>query len=156
MSPTRVLFVCTGNICRSPTAEGVARTMAARMGLADAFTFDSAGTTGYHSGEAPDPRAVAVARARGYDLSKLRARRFSKRDFDEFDWLLAMDGEHLDIMRELAPDDARSRVRLFLDFHPQQRGDVPDPYYGGKDGFEHGLDLVEQTAERLLIDLHRP
>ena len=151
--PTRVLFVCTGNICRSPTAEGVARTMATRMGLHDRFVFDSAGTIGYHAGEAPDARTVAAAKKRGYDLSKLRARRLVSTDFEQFDWLVAMDGEHLEIMQSHCPAGYQDRLRLFLDFHPQQRGDVPDPYYGGPAGFEQVLDLVEAANENLLRQL---
>ena len=154
MKKTSILFVCTGNICRSPTAEGVARAMAMRMGLGNLFEFDSAGTLGIHAGEAPDARTVAAAKLRGYDLSRLRARRLTSRDFNKFDWLLAMDAGHLDIMRELCPPHLHERLCLFLDFHATYRGqDVPDPYYGGPTGFEQVLDLVEQTTEGLLTTI---
>ena len=150
----RILFVCTGNICRSPTAEGVARALATRRGLADAFDFDSAGTHGYHVGEAPDPRTVAAARKRGYDLSSLRARRVTDFDFVAFDQLLAMDCSHLEIMTRASPPAHRHKLKLFLDYAIRfDAAEVPDPYYGGPQGFDHVLDLVEDAAGGLLDKL---
>ncbi|MBK6639036.1 MAG: low molecular weight phosphotyrosine protein phosphatase [Rhodocyclaceae bacterium] len=152
--PTRVLFVCTGNICRSPTAEGVARAMAERAGVAHCFVFDSAGTQGYHADQAPDPRTVAAARKRGYDLTPLRARRVTSADFRNFDLLLALDAGHLGMLRAQAVPESRAEVRLLLDYHPERTGqDVPDPYYGGPEGFEQVLDLVEGASAGLITAL---
>jgi protein-tyrosine phosphatase len=147
----RVLFVCTGNICRSPTAEGVARRIAEKQGLAHLFEFDSAGTHGYHVGEPPDQRTVAVARKRGYDLSSLRARRVNEFDFVRFDYLLAMDREHLALLRKACPVEHRAKLGLFLDdAEHHEEDEVPDPYYGGPQGFEHVLDLTEDAAWGLI------
>ncbi|MDE1148791.1 MAG: low molecular weight phosphotyrosine protein phosphatase [Azospirillaceae bacterium] len=151
-----LLFVCTGNICRSPTAEGVMRRRLALDGLGDRVRVASAGTHGYHVGEAPDIRAVEAARHRGVDLSSLRARRVDAGDFDRFDLVLAMDRDHLDFLRRLAPPAKRDRVRLFLDFAPDHQGhDVPDPYYGSEDQFDTVLDLIEAAADGLLDEVHR-
>ncbi len=154
-SKTRILFVCTGNICRSPTAEGVFRHLCAEAGVAHAVEADSAGTHGYHVGEPPDERAQAKAAGRGYDLSDQSARRVRERDFHDFDLIVAMDRGHLAQLRRLAPRDGRAEVRLFLDFAgPAHRGrDVPDPYYGGLNGFEDVLDLVEAGARGILAHL---
>lgn len=150
----RILFVCTGNICRSPTAEGVARGLAQRLGLADQFEFDSAGTHGYHVGEAPDPRSVAAARRRGYELAALRARRVSEFDFVGFDHILAMDREHQEWLRHACPPEQRTKLKLFLEFSEKfDEDEVPDPYYGGPQGFEHVLDLVEDAASHLIQTL---
>lgn len=150
----KILFVCTGNICRSPTAEGVARGLAARQGLAQLFEFDSAATHGYHVGEPPDPRTVAAAARRGYDLSSLRARRVTEFDFMRFDYLLAMDRTHLELLRRACPPQQRNKLGLFLDFRECfDEDEVPDPYYGGAQGFEHVLDLVEDAAARLILTL---
>ena len=146
-----VLFVCMGNICRSPTAEGVFRKLVAEQGLADQFTIDSAGTHGYHIGDPPDHRAQVTAARRGYDLSTLRARQVTRADFEQFDYVLAMDEGNLDILLRACPASLIPRVRLFLDFAEGiEEREVPDPYYGGPDGFEHVLDLVETAGERLL------
>jgi len=146
-----VLFVCTGNICRSPTAEGVFRKLVADAGLADRVAADSAGTHAYHDGEPPDPRAQAHAQRRGYDLSRLRARRVTREDFRDFDLIVAMDREHHAILARLAPPSAGHKVRLLLEFARGAAGDeVPDPYYGGPAGFEHVLDLVEDATAGLL------
>lgn len=148
-----MLFVCTGNICRSPTAHGVLRDKVHGAGLADRILVDSAGTHGYHVGEAPDARAQAHARRRGYDLSALRARQLTREDCDAFELVLAMDRGHLEFLRRLAPD-RRERMRLFMEYAvPSPGPDVPDPYYGGAQGFERVLDMIELAATGLLRNL---
>jgi protein-tyrosine phosphatase len=152
----RVLFVCTGNICRSPTAEGVFRHLAKDAGLAGVIETESAGTHGYHIGEPPDPRTVAAAQRRGFDLSAQRARKVKAEDFHTFDLILAMDSDHLAHLESLRPNDARAEVKLFLTNHPDRaHANVPDPYYGGSQGFEQVLDMVEQTSRALLDHLAR-
>jgi protein-tyrosine phosphatase len=152
----RVLFVCLGNICRSPTAEGVLRALAAREAPELALEVDSAGTAGYHVGEPPDPRTRQAAARRGYDLSELRARVVEPGDFERFDLILAMDRENLQVLRRRAPAQAHERLRLFLEFAPEEAAaDVPDPYYGGPNGFEEVLDLVEAASHGLLAHLRR-
>ncbi|WP_269532217.1 low molecular weight protein-tyrosine-phosphatase [Chitinimonas sp. BJYL2] len=147
-----VCFVCTGNICRSPTAEGVLAVQARKAGLL--LEVDSCGTESYHVGEPPDPRSQAHALARGYDLSTQRARQLVKADFSRFDWLLAMDRGHLAYMRRLCPPELQHKLRLFLDFGTLAVGeDVPDPYYGGGRGFEHVLDLIEDATTGLIAHL---
>ena len=150
--PVRVLFVCMGNICRSPTAEGVFKRRVEEAGLADAILSDSAGTHDYHIGEPPDRRAQEAARQRGYDIAELRARRISKDDFSAFDLVLAMDQHNMQILRDASPREMRHKIQLFLDFAADSRRvrEVPDPYYGGKQGFEHVLDLIEDAAQGLL------
>ena len=148
---TKVLFVCTGNICRSPTAEGLFRHMLKFDGLADTITTDSAGTHGYHVGEPPDRRSIKAAAARGVDIGAQRARRVKTEDFDMFDMILAMDRGHLAHLQALQPPGSPAEVRLFLDFHPSTKlKDVPDPYYGGENGFEEVLDLVERACAELI------
>lgn len=150
----KVLFVCTGNICRSPTAEGVFRHLVAEAGLAGRIETDSAGTHGYHVGEPPDRRSVAAAAKRGVDIGDLRARRVRPADFEEFDLILAMDQGHYDQLIRMAPDGARGRVRLFMDYAPDApRREVPDPYYGEGTHFTEVLDLVEAAASGLLDQL---
>lgn len=147
----KIVFVCTGNICRSPTAEGVFRALVHADGLESEIFVDSAGTHGYHVGEPPDPRTVEAAALRGYDISAQRARRFQRSDFEHFDLVVAMDRGHHDELTRLAPPARGERLRLFLDFAPGTgRKDVPDPYYGGPDGFEHVLDLIEAGSRGLL------
>jgi len=156
MDKYRILFVCTGNICRSPTAEGVFRHCINREGLSDRFVIDSAGTHGYHVGDPPDPRAIAVALARGIDMNDLRARLFVAGDFENFDLILAMDKGHHNIIRGLAGKSSRAKLAMFLDFIPGTGSlEVPDPYYGDTREFEHVLDLIEQGAEGLLNHLKR-
>lgn len=152
--PHKILFVCTGNICRSPTAEGVARGLAQKLGLDEAFEFDSAGTHGYHVGEPPDPRSIAAARRRGYDLASLRARRVTEFDFIRFDRVLAMGPDHLETLQRACPPQHRNKLGLLLDFSERfDLTEVPDPYYGGAEGFEHVLDLVEDAAKQLIRQL---
>jgi len=151
---TRVLFVCTGNICRSPTAEGVARHFIDTGGLGDLIEVDSAGTHGYHVGEAPDPRTRKVAQQRGYDLSALRARKLEVFDFQRFDLVLAMDRGHLEAMRRLCPEVYRPRLALFMDYAPDSALDeVPDPYHGRPRGFDVVLDMCESGVRGLLDTL---
>jgi len=146
----KVLFVCTGNICRSPSAEGVFRALVERHGLSGEIEADSAGTHSYHIGDPPDRRSIAAAARRGIDLRPLRARKVVMADFERFDWLLAMDRDHLGWLIEHAPATRRDRVRLFLEDQ-----EVPDPYYEGAEAFERVLDLVEAGSIALLEALRR-
>jgi low molecular weight protein-tyrosine phosphatase len=153
----RVLFVCMGNICRSPTAEGVMRALVREAGLTDSIELHSAGTGSWHTGSAPDRRATAAARARGISLEGA-ARTVASNDFENFDLVLAMDRENLRELRQLAPSEqARAKVRLLREFDPASAGrhdlDVPDPYYGGPNGFEDVLDLVQAACQGLLAHL---
>ncbi|MDT8311547.1 MAG: low molecular weight protein-tyrosine-phosphatase [Methylophaga sp.] len=148
MSRIKVLFVCMGNICRSPTAEGVFRYLLKQHNSLQHFEVDSAGTHAYHVGEPPDERAQQTARLRGIDLSFIRGRKFANRDFEYFDHILAMDTNNLQILQQACPAEHQHKVQLFLDFAPQHaEQDVPDPYYGGSQGFEHVFDLVTDAAE---------
>jgi protein-tyrosine phosphatase len=147
----RVLFVCLGNSCRSPTAEGVLRGIAAREFAGVPLYVDSAGTADYHVGDPPDRRTVAAARRRGYDLSSLRARRVAPADFETFDYILAMDRANLAELEQVGQGIIGGRLGLFLEFAPELRVDeVPDPYYGGTEDFERVLDLCEAGARALL------
>jgi len=148
--PIGVLFICMGNICRSPTAEGVFRHVVAEAGLADAIRVDSAGTHAYHVGEAPDRRSQAAAARRGYVLDAIRARRVETADFAAFDHVLAMDKLNLVHLETIVPDEYRSRLGLFLPYARDIGEEVPDPYYGGAAGFERVLDLVEEASRALL------
>ena len=151
---TRILFVCLGNICRSPTAEAVFRELARRDAAGLPVEVDSAGTHGYHTGDAPDERSIVAARRRGFDMSTLRARVVEGADFERFDLVLAMDEPVYERLRSMAPRGRTDRVRLFLDYAPHlNRREVPDPYYGGEAGFEEVLDLVEEAARGLLAAL---
>jgi len=149
-SVTRVLFVCLGNICRSPSAQGVFEARLRERGLQSGYQVDSAGTGGYHEGEPPDRRATAAARKRGYDLSTQRARAVRDSDFTEFDLILAMDQSNLDNLLARAPAAARSRIRLFMSVAPELPQEVPDPYFGGEQGFEQVLDMLETAADAWL------
>ena len=149
-----VLFVCMGNICRSPTAHGVFQTLVESEGLADAVRVDSAGTHAYHVGEPPDLRAQETALQRGIDLSGQRARRVASMDFDGFDYVLAMDRDNYQILERLCPAGHEHKLRLFLDFAPEVGvREVPDPYYGGARGFEKVMDLVEAASRGLLAEI---
>ena len=152
---TRVLFVCMGNICRSPTAEGVFAHFVKEAGLDSKVTIDSAGTHAYHVGEPPDRRARAAAERRGYTLEHIRARRVDVRDFERFDHVIAMDRDNLAALKDNAEPEHQGKIRLFLDFAPGPESEVPDPYYGGAAGFERVLDLVEEASRGLLETLRR-
>ena len=146
-----VLVVCTGNICRSPTGEGVLRHLVKERGLADRIRIASAGTHDYHVGEAPDARSVKHASKRGYDLSAQRAAQVSREDFGNHDYILAMDRGHLRILRGLQPPGSRAKLGLFLEASGRWKDeDVPDPYYGGTAGFEQVLDMIEEAGGRWL------
>ena len=152
-----VLFVCMGNICRSPSAEGVFRAVAQREGWLRRLRIDSAGTHDYHIGEPPDARAIASAQRRGYDIANLRARQFEARDFARFEWILAMDANNLHRLVEMRPKEFEGHVGLLLDFVPDIGvREVPDPYYGGPDGFERMLDLIEPASRALLARIAAP
>ncbi|MGA0734595.1 MAG: low molecular weight protein-tyrosine-phosphatase [Steroidobacteraceae bacterium] len=147
----RILFVCMGNICRSPSAEAVLRELARRECPQLQLTIDSAGTHAYHVGEPPDPRSITAGRNRGYDLAPLRARQVTSEDFARFDWVLAMDAANLSRLQQLAPAGSTERAQLFLEFAGEtSRIEVPDPYYGNTADFELVLDLLERASRRLL------
>jgi len=151
---TRILFVCMGNICRSPTAEGVFRKLVQERAPHLRVEIDSAGTHAYHVGEPPDRRTIAAAARRGIDLSGLRARIVDDADFEGFDLLVAMDQLNREVLLDRSPDEYRERVRLMREFAPSlDVEDVPDPYYGGPVGFEHVLDLVEEASKGLIDEL---
>ena len=150
----RILLVCMGNICRSPTAEGVLRQFIRQHGLGDKVEVDSAGTHGYHVGEAPDSRTQRAAAARGYDLSQLRARKVARQDLDYFDLILAMDKSNLDNLMRLADPEQRKRIRLFMDYARNfDDKEVPDPYYGLGHGFDLVLDMVEDASLGLIDEI---
>ncbi len=152
----KVLFVCMGNICRSPTAQGVFEALLLREGLAEHVHVDSAGTHAYHIGESPDKRATQAAKRRGIDLSSQRARRADMGDFFEFDYVVAMDRSNYEDLQTICPPGEEQRLKLFLEFAPDlEIQDVPDPYYGGHSGFEQVLDLVEAASMGLLQTLRK-
>ncbi len=147
----RVLFVCMGNICRSPTAQGVFRHLVEQEGLSHLIATDSAGTIDYHIGKVPDRRARETARKRGLDLSDLRARQAVAADFEIFDYVIAMDHANYEYLQRLCPLGQEAKMHLFLDFAPHlQVSEVPDPYYGGPAGFERVFDMVEEASRGLL------
>jgi protein-tyrosine phosphatase len=150
----RVLFVCLGNICRSPTAEGVFRSVVTSAGLEQHIEIDSAGTHAYHVGDPPDLRAQQAARRRGVDLSALRGRKATRVDIERFDYVLAMDEENYQNLMAICPPGLEEKVRLFLEFAPDRpEREVPDPYFGGDAGFERVLDMIEEAAAGLLAHL---
>jgi len=150
-----ILFVCMGNICRSPTAEGVFRYHVSQAGLDDRVLIDSAGTHAYHVGEPPDRRAMAAAARRGMSLEDIRARRVADEDFERFDYIIAMDEDNLYRLKDQSPPEHHQKLRLFLEFSSSNQREVPDPYYGGSAGFERVLDLVEDASRGLLETLSR-
>jgi protein-tyrosine phosphatase len=150
----KILFVCMGNICRSPTAHGVFRRLVIDEGLSHRIEIDSAGTHAYHIGEPPDKRARETARARGIDIGDLRARLAEPDDFVRFDYVLAMDRDNYENLMQICPTGREDRLRLFMEFAPELGiREVPDPYYGGQRGFERVLDMVESAARGLLLDI---
>jgi protein-tyrosine phosphatase len=153
----RLLFVCTGNICRSPTAEGVTRALLKQAGHDDRFHLDSAGLGGWHVGDPPDARAIRRAASRGYELSAQRARQLTEGDFADFDLLLAMDRGHRREMLRACPGPLKARIKLFMEYaEGPEAGDVPDPYYGDIADFDHALDMVERGAQALVDALAAP
>ena len=151
LNKIKVLFVCLGNICRSPTAHGVFEHLVQTEGLADHIVVDSAGTGDWHIGHAPDKRSAAVAKQRGFDLDHLRARQVTSADFNEFHYVLAMDDNNLSDLQVMCPADYEGQLALFLDYHPEsQYREVPDPYYGGAKGFDDVFDMVETASAELL------
>ena len=154
--PIRVLFVCLGNICRSPAAEGVFRHQASAAGLGSAFHIESAGTGAWHIGEPPDRRMRRAAERRGISMTS-RARKVSADDFERFDHIFAMDRSNLEALLDQAPPEHHHKIRLFRDLDPDEPGgDTPDPYYGGDAGFDEVLDIVERTSQHLLSSLRAP
>ncbi len=153
----KVVFVCLGNICRSPTADGVFQQKVKAAGLSEHIHIDSAGTGAWHVGNPADPRASEHAALRGYDMSALRARQVSQNDFEEYDYILAMDSSNLADLQAMCPNDYPGQLRLMLDYlpkdYPEPLSEVPDPYYGGDDGFELVLDLIEAACDNLLEDI---
>ncbi len=151
----RVLMVCLGNICRSPTAHAVIEKLIHDKGLSHLISVDSAGTGSWHIGEAPDARASEAAGRRGYDLSQLRARQVADEDFQQFDYILAMDKQNLRDLRSRCPESLQSRLSLMLDYGDADLQEVPDPYYSGPQGFELVLDLVEAACSDLLQEIQQ-
>lgn len=152
----RVLFVCTGNICRSPTAEGVFRNLVEARGLSDRIVADSAGIGSWHVGDPPDPRSQQTAQECGIDLSMQRARSVAADDFETFDLILAMDSGHFRSLKNSCPDRYADRIRMFMDYAPDTGiADVPDPYYGTGDGFTQVFDMIEQASRGLLAKLEK-
>lgn len=152
----KVLFVCMGNICRSPSAEGVFRHKVIEAGLDDKIQIDSAGTHAYHVGNPPDPRSQEAATKRHFDLSAQRARKVEVEDFDEFDYVVAMDMNNQDDLQAICPAGLEDKIHLFLKFsNNSSKKEVPDPYYGGGNGFEIVLDLIEDAADGLIVHLQK-
>jgi protein-tyrosine phosphatase len=152
---TKVLFVCLGNICRSPTAEGVFRKVVMEEGMSEIIEIDSAGTHAYHVDEPPDRRAQEAALRRGVDISGLRGRQATADDIVRFDYVLAMDRENHENLMVICPAGHEHKVRLFMEFAPHHPPEVPDPYFGGASGFDRVLDMIEDAAEGLLEEIRR-
>ncbi|AKH19606.1 low molecular weight protein-tyrosine-phosphatase [Sedimenticola thiotaurini] len=156
MKKISVLFVCMGNICRSPTAHGVFEKLVEDTGLSQYIEVDSAGTHAYHVGNPPDPRAQKTALSRGVDLSQQRARQAEHSDFERFDYVIAMDQDNLNNLLAIAPENHREKLHLLLDFAPElEKREVPDPYFGGTRGFDKVFDLVSDASQALLTAIRR-
>lgn len=154
MLKNKILFVCLGNICRSPTAQGVLEKLLKEKGLQDRCYVDSAGCHDYHAGEPPDLRAIKTAARRGIDISNQRARKIEIEDFQEFDYILVMDKENLKYLKKIAPKNSKAAIKLFLDYAPElNTAEVPDPYYGGSQDFEKVLYLLEVASARFIEDV---
>ncbi len=154
MNQVKVLFVCMGNICRSPTAHGVFRKLVQQAGLEAKIQIDSAGTHAYHTGEPPDPRSQAAAKDRGIDISDLRSRVVEIEDFRNYDYILVMDHNNYNHLMNLSPPELQNKIQLFLEYAPELKSQaVPDPYYSGLDGFELALDMIEKASYGLLKHL---
>ena len=152
----KVLFVCMGNICRSPLAHGLFEHRVKEAGLADRIEIDSAGTHAYHVGNQPDPRSQQTALRHGIDLSSQRARQVKAGDFERYDYVVAMDRDNHAILNSSCPDEHRHKLKLFLEYAPQlSETEVPDPYYGGESGFEHVYRLIDAAADGLMADIQR-
>ena len=151
----KILLVCMGNICRSPTAEGIFRKLASEHSSLSELEIDSCGTIGYHVGEPPDPRSVSAARVRGYDLSSIRSRKIKTEDLQYYDFVLAMDEENLSNLFDLATSQStlKHKIALFLDYGTNKTTCVPDPYYGGPSGFDDVIDLIEDASRGLILNL---
>ncbi|VVE68165.1 phosphotyrosine protein phosphatase [Pandoraea captiosa] len=157
MKKTSVLFICMGNICRSPSADGIFRQRLANAGLTHVVEVDSAGTHSYHIGHAPDARTQAAAERRGYDLSSLRARRVEASDFERFEWIVAMDNANVSELMVRCPAEYRHKIVRLMDFATRHDAtEVPDPYYGGEQGFETVLDYIEDGLDGFLAHLGKP
>ena len=151
-----VLFVCMGNICRSPSAQGVFEKLLTEYSLLDKVFVDSAGTYGYHTGESPDKRAIAAAANRGIDISKQQARAVDLEDFEKFDLILAMDMSNLDALKQIAPANSKAKVKLLMDYSSSSKAkEVPDPYFGGTQGFEVVLDLIQDASLGVLQEVRK-
>ncbi len=156
MENIKILFVCMGNICRSPTAEGLFRELLSREGLVHRVEVDSAGTHAYHVGHCPDHRAQKTARNRGIDISDLRARRIAERDFEHYDYIVAMDRDNYRCLEDICPPQLQGKLRLLLHYAPHlQTDEVPDPYYGGASGFERVIDVVDAGLAGLLDEIRK-
>ncbi|MDQ2704301.1 MAG: low molecular weight phosphotyrosine protein phosphatase [Pseudomonadota bacterium] len=153
MARTSILFVCLGNICRSPLAEGIFRSVLAERGMEDDFLIDSAGMGDWHAGQAPDHRSIAIARMHGLDISGQQARAIRERDFQRFDLILGMDRKNIRELHEIAPDAFRDRIHLFLEFAGKGAGEVPDPYYGDAAGFADVYRMIRVASEALAAKL---
>jgi len=152
----KVLFVCLGNICRSPTAHAVFRNMVQQQGLHERIDIDSAGTAAYHVGKHPDTRSMEVARTKGIEMMDLRARKVDFGDFYEYDYILAMDDENFYNLKEMALPEHHEKIQMFLDYSTQfSEREVPDPYYGGAQGFHHVFDLVDSASQGLLDHIRK-
>ncbi|GJM01860.1 MAG: phosphotyrosine protein phosphatase [Rhodomicrobium sp.] len=154
MKKISILFVCLGNICRSPIAEGVFRKKAEAANLNNSIEIDSAGTAAWHAGNPPDTRMIEAAKERGYDITNLRARQVNTNDFSKFDYILAMDDENLMDLEDVSPEGTAANLKLFLDYaNGAKEREVPDPYFGGADGFFHVIELVESASDGLIKEI---